>query len=124
MDTNVYGAMNTTNAFLPLIKKKEQGKRQIFFVSSSMGSLTGEMSQVPFGITYSMSKAALNMYVVKLAAQFKDEGLTIVSTHPGACSCAVLPTSPPADGNFLPLPFLRSVSLLPPFFFSYPGYVK
>lgn len=83
MNTNVFGAMHCVEAFLPLVRQKEAGKKQIFLISSIMGSLAGPMGSTPYGMTYSMSKAALNMFGLKLSAELGEEGVTVVSIHPG-----------------------------------------
>ncbi|BGP17899.1 hypothetical protein JCM10213_000976 [Rhodosporidiobolus nylandii] len=79
--TNVYGVIHTVNSFLPLLEK---GKgKQIFVVSSIVASFGGPFSQIPGAVTYSMSKAAVNMYVVKLARELGPKGYTVVPFHPG-----------------------------------------
>ncbi|GAA5933764.1 SDR family oxidoreductase [Sporobolomyces koalae] len=79
LKTNLYGVINTINAFLPLLKQG-QGK-QIFVTSSILGSIGGPMGHV--ASAYSISKAAVNMYTVKLARELAEEGFTVVPFHPG-----------------------------------------
>ncbi|GAA6049875.1 hypothetical protein JCM3770_004226 [Rhodotorula araucariae] len=77
---NVFGVLNVTKAFLPLLRKGT-GK-QIFSVSSMCGSIEvwgGNTSTA----AYSLSKVALNMYSEKLATELGPEGFTVVVFHPG-----------------------------------------
>ncbi|GAA5950503.1 hypothetical protein JCM21900_004829 [Sporobolomyces salmonicolor] len=79
--TNLYGAAHTITHFLPLLQK---GKgKQIFVTSSIVGSLGGPVSQVPGAVTYSISKAAVNMLTVKWARELGPEGFTVIPFHPG-----------------------------------------
>ncbi|GAA5833096.1 hypothetical protein JCM11251_006515 [Rhodosporidiobolus azoricus] len=79
--TNLYGAIFTVQYFLPLLRKG-RGK-QIFVVSSLVASFGGSYSQTPMGVTYSISKAAVNMYTVKVGRELGPEGFTVVPFHPG-----------------------------------------
>ncbi|GAA5918458.1 hypothetical protein JCM6882_005139 [Rhodosporidiobolus microsporus] len=79
--TNVYGVVHTVTHFLPLLRK---GKgKQIFVVSSIVASFGGAYSQTAAGVTYSMSKAAVNMFTLKTARELGPEGFTVVPFHPG-----------------------------------------
>ncbi|SGY14339.1 BQ5605_C010g06146 [Microbotryum silenes-dioicae] len=80
-ETNVYGVVQATEVFLPLLRKGN--KKQIFVVSSLLGSIGGDFSKAPVAATYSASKAAINMWSVKLARELADEGFTVVPFHPG-----------------------------------------
>ncbi|GAA5970774.1 hypothetical protein JCM3765_006304, partial [Sporobolomyces pararoseus] len=81
LKTNLYGVINTINAFLPILKK---GKgKQIFVTSSTLGSIGGPLGQTPVASAYSISKTAVNMYIVKLARELAEEGFTCVPFHPG-----------------------------------------
>ncbi|POY73438.1 hypothetical protein BMF94_3776 [Rhodotorula taiwanensis] len=79
--TNVEGAIHTVRYLLPLLNQGHA--KQIFFISSICGSMQGFYSESAAGVTYSMSKAALNMYGVKLARELGDKGFTVVLLHPG-----------------------------------------
>ncbi|KAM0786297.1 hypothetical protein ACM66B_001775 [Microbotryomycetes sp. NB124-2] len=79
LEVNVFGAMYTTEAFVPLLQKGN--KKQIIFLSSILGSLGNPMAQSPAAGTYSMTKAAINMYAIKLSAALK--GFTVIPFHPG-----------------------------------------
>jgi len=47
LKTNLYGVVNTVNAFLPLLKENKQGKKQIFVTSSTLGSIGGPYGKMP-----------------------------------------------------------------------------
>ena len=85
-DTNFFGVITVTQAFLPLIKKSENGR--IVNVSSGLGSLTQnsdpnwEFKEVK-PIAYNSSKAALNMFTIVLASQLKDTKIKVNSADPG-----------------------------------------
>ncbi|KAI1076920.1 dehydrogenase with different specificitie [Whalleya microplaca] len=98
METNVFGVVNVTEAFLPLLRKAGgQGGHdpRLIFVSSSMGSLTGAAD--PQGrvykaatgsspMEYRTSKAALNMLMVEYWKEYgTHEGglLRVFSADPG-----------------------------------------
>lgn len=79
--TNVEGAIFTVQYLRPLLERGQA--KQIFFISSIVGSMQGFYSQLSAGVSYSMSKAALNMYGVKLARELGDKGYTVLLIHPG-----------------------------------------
>jgi len=85
-ETNLFGLVAVTQAFLPLIKKSAAGR--IVNLSSILGS-TAEHSD-PSSMIYAMrfpaydsSKAAVNMYTAELAQTFKDTAMKINAAHPG-----------------------------------------
>ncbi|GAA5990277.1 hypothetical protein JCM10908_005908 [Rhodotorula pacifica] len=79
--TNVEGAIFTVQYLRPLL---ERGKaKEIFFISSIVASAQGFYSQFAGGVSYSMSKAALNMYGIKLARELGEKGYTVLLIHPG-----------------------------------------
>lgn len=85
-DTNFFGVIAVTRAFLPLIKKSEGGR--IVNVSSGLGSLTNNSnSDWDFSavkpVAYNSSKAALNMFTVILASELKDTKIKVNSADPG-----------------------------------------
>ncbi len=84
-ETNVFGTLAVTQAFLPLLKKSSSGR--IVNVSSELGSLANNGDPAwPFAahklIGYNASKAALNMLTVQLAAQLKPSGILVNSADP------------------------------------------
>src|SRR5262249_3765306 len=84
--TNFLGAVATTQAMLPLLKKAGAGR--IVNVSSDLGSITRhgdptwKYAQVKV-LGYCASKAALNMFTVQLAFELRDDGIAVNSVNPG-----------------------------------------
>ncbi|MDO9453589.1 MAG: SDR family oxidoreductase [Stagnimonas sp.] len=85
-DTNVFGLVAVTNAFLPLIKKSSAGR--IVNLSSILGSNTLHQ-QKDSGIydykipAYNVSKSAVNAWTVHLAHELKDTAIKVNAAHPG-----------------------------------------
>jgi len=86
-DTNVFGLIATTNAFLPLLRKSEGGR--VVNLSSILGSIEFhakpgspiyESKDTP---AYNVSKAAVNAYTVQLAHELKETGIKVNAAHPG-----------------------------------------
>ncbi|HKI45168.1 MAG TPA: SDR family oxidoreductase [Balneolales bacterium] len=84
-ETNFFGAVQTTQQFISLLKKSKEPV--IVNVSSGLGSLAIHNStQNPnYRIfdAYSCSKTALNAFTVMLANEFKDTSFKINSVTPG-----------------------------------------
>jgi len=80
--TNVIGVVHTINAFLPLLRAGEMKK--CIIISSGMGSVRFVLNNnMTFAPGYSVSKAALNLAVAKLAVQYKEDGVVFLSISPG-----------------------------------------
>jgi len=86
-DTNVFGLIATTDAFLPLLRKSGAGR--IVNLSSILGSIefhakpgspVYESKDTP---AYNVSKAAVNAYTVQLAYELKDTKVKVNAAHPG-----------------------------------------
>jgi NAD(P)-dependent dehydrogenase (short-subunit alcohol dehydrogenase family) len=90
LETNLFGAWRTAQAFLPLLRRSAHGR--IVNVSSGAGS-HGEMQ---FGLTinhgasasYGISKAALNGLTAKLAAELDGTGILVNAVCPGLTATA------------------------------------
>ena len=84
-ETNFFGAIQTTQQFIDLLKKS--GKPRIVNVSSQLASLTFQSNtQNPNHAiydAYSCSKTALNAFTVLLAKEFRNTNLKINSVEPG-----------------------------------------
>jgi NAD(P)-dependent dehydrogenase (short-subunit alcohol dehydrogenase family) len=86
MLTNYVGTVAVTQAMLPLLQ--EAGKAQILNVSSELGSVSlhndpnWKYAPVKF-LAYCASKAALNMFTVQLAYEFRDGSIAVNSVNPG-----------------------------------------
>ena len=85
-ETNFFGVVAVTQAFLPLLLKSEAGR--IVNVSSILGSISLHAdprsviydNKIP---AYSCSKAALNAYAVQLAYELKSTSIKVNAAHPG-----------------------------------------
>jgi NAD(P)-dependent dehydrogenase (short-subunit alcohol dehydrogenase family) len=84
--TNVAGPLMIAETFIGNVRASHQKK--IIAISSAAGSVSvppfmPNGSPVPDHYWYRISKAALNSAMRLLAAQFKDQGITVVMFHPG-----------------------------------------
>jgi NAD(P)-dependent dehydrogenase (short-subunit alcohol dehydrogenase family) len=84
--TNVFGAVAVTQAFLPLLRRSDDGR--IVNVSSTMGSLSDQLDPASpyFGLVlpaYQSSKAALNALTVSLSKALAGTSVTVNSVCPG-----------------------------------------
>jgi NAD(P)-dependent dehydrogenase (short-subunit alcohol dehydrogenase family) len=85
-ETNLFGLIATTQAFLPLLRKSDAGR--IVNLSSVLGSMTYHSTpgspiygyHVP---AYNVSKAAVNAFTVQLAYELKDTKIKVNAAHPG-----------------------------------------
>ncbi|KAK2056891.1 short chain dehydrogenase [Colletotrichum caudatum] len=90
-NTNVFGSISVTEAFMPLLHNSTKTRR-IVFVSSGLGSLaarTDPKVEYPPGerLEYTSSKAALNHAAMTFAARFRDDTSWKVNVCcPGYCS--------------------------------------
>lgn len=85
-DTNFFGVIAVTQAFLPLLRKSAAGR--IVNVSSGLGSLTqhGDPSWEFYEVkplAYNSSKTALNAFTVTLAHELKGTKIKVNSADPG-----------------------------------------
>lgn len=84
-ETNFFGAVQTTQQFIPLLERSEDPR--IVNVSSQMGSLTTQQhtqnSNRRLFDAYSCSKTALNAFTVMLANALKATPFKVYSVTPG-----------------------------------------
>ena len=85
-DTNVFGLVAVTRAFLPLLHRSRAGR--IVNVSSALGSLTLHSDPASFVYdykvpAYNVSKSAVNAWTVQLAWELKDSPIKVNTIHPG-----------------------------------------
>jgi NAD(P)-dependent dehydrogenase (short-subunit alcohol dehydrogenase family) len=86
-DTNLFGVVAATQAFLPLLRRSEAGR--IVNVSSGLGSLTlhsdPASSIYDFKLpAYNVSKTALNGWTVHLAHELRNTSIKVNAIHPGS----------------------------------------
>ncbi len=80
-ETNFFGAVQTTQQFIDLLKKSAEPR--IVNVSSGLGSLTFSNSHDFEFYAYGCSKTALNAFTVSLAKEFRNTNFKINSVEPG-----------------------------------------
>jgi NAD(P)-dependent dehydrogenase (short-subunit alcohol dehydrogenase family) len=92
-DTNFFGVVQTTQAFLPLLQQSDHAK--IINISSEVGSL--DAHSVPGGQRrwdqihgYGSSKTALNAFTLMLATELRDHNISVNSVTPGPTSTDLL----------------------------------
>ncbi len=78
LDTNLLGAWQTTQAFLPLLRRSAHAR--VVNVSSEGGSLSGMTGGTP---AYSVSKAALNALTRLLAGELRADRILVNAVCPG-----------------------------------------
>lgn len=85
-DTNLFGVVRVTQAFIDLLKKAPEPR--IVNVSTSMASLAlaADLANVNYPsrfVVYQSSKAALNMYTINLAYELRDTPVKVNAVCPG-----------------------------------------
>lgn len=85
-ETNFFGVINVTQAFLDLLKKSD--KPRISNITSGLGSLTlhSDPSWKYYQVknsAYGPSKTALNAYTIVLAYELKDSNFKVNAIDPG-----------------------------------------
>lgn len=81
MAVNIKGPLIVSEAFYNNVKTSTQKK--IIAISSSNGTLTGELKPQPGATFYRMSKAALNREMQIVAASTRADGVTVIMFNPG-----------------------------------------
>jgi NAD(P)-dependent dehydrogenase (short-subunit alcohol dehydrogenase family) len=76
--TNTFGALEMTQAFLPYLKKSTSAR--VINISSGYGQLDGLSANVP---SYCLSKLALNGVTIMLSKALKKHGIAVNSMCPG-----------------------------------------
>lgn len=85
-DTNVYGVVRVTQAFIDLLRKSAEPR--IVNVSTAMASLAAaaDISSNNYPkryVVYQSSKSALNMYTINLAYELRDTAIKVNAVCPG-----------------------------------------
>lgn len=76
LELNLYGMDNVTKAVLPIMRAQRSGR--IVCMSSIAGILP-----IPFQLWYSVSKAAINAYVLALQNEVRPYGISVCAIMPG-----------------------------------------
>ncbi|KAF9564434.1 NAD(P)-binding protein [Agrocybe pediades] len=87
METNFFGLVQTTNAFVPLLRKAAlgSGSAVILNVSTDMAS-NAYQARPEAGlhvVAYNTSKAAANSYTIALFHELKKDGIKVNAVTPG-----------------------------------------
>jgi len=85
-ETNFFGLVSVTQAFLPLLRKSPAGR--IVNLTSILGSIAehADRNSPIYGKNfpaYDASKAAVNMFTVELSQALADTPIKVNSVHPG-----------------------------------------
>ena len=85
-ETNLFGVVAVTQAFLPLLRKSEAGR--IVNLSSILGSnaLHSDPQSPIYDFkvpAYNVSKSAVNAFTVQLAYELRDTPIKVNAAHPG-----------------------------------------
>lgn len=88
-ETNLFGVVEVTVAFLPLIRKAQAGR--IVNVSSLLASLGTHCDEQSYAYSamfkslpaYSASKSAVNSWTIHLAYELRDTQIKVNAVHPG-----------------------------------------
>lgn len=90
-ETNVFGVLSVTQAFVPLLRKSKSAR--IVNVSSSLGSLAINAVPHPYRATfnpgYGASKTALNAITLAFAIDLEAEGIKVNAVSPGFTKTAL-----------------------------------
>ncbi|MFC3158310.1 SDR family NAD(P)-dependent oxidoreductase [Chryseobacterium arachidis] len=91
-DTNVFGTLALTQAFLPLLHKSDNSR--IVTVSSALGSLGNNSNpenpyRSNFDAVYGASKTALNGIFLSLAIELEDTPIKVHLVSPGFTATAL-----------------------------------
>ncbi|MEL6526163.1 MAG: SDR family oxidoreductase [Chloroflexota bacterium] len=78
LQVNSVAPVMITQALLPLLKNSANPR--VVMVSSHMGSIERAGTS---GLSYRMSKAAVNMATKVLSGMLHDDNVTVITTHPG-----------------------------------------
>ncbi|KAK3379092.1 putative short-chain dehydrogenase [Lasiosphaeria ovina] len=95
-ESSLYGAIWTTNAFLPMI---ESGKeKKIIHISTGIADARViKGTGVTAAVDYAVAKGAMNILVAKYAAELEPKGIKVVALSPGWVDTYAGPTPKPAE---------------------------
>jgi NAD(P)-dependent dehydrogenase (short-subunit alcohol dehydrogenase family) len=105
-DTNVFGAIRVTNAFLPLLRRAPAAR--IVNVSSKLASLSRALetgAHLTF-LAYNSSKTALNAVTLQYALALRDTPIKVNAVDPGHSATDIngrVGDRPPSEAARLPV---------------------
>ena len=106
-DTNVFGAIRVTNAFLPLLRRARAGR--IVNITSRLASLSRALENTPSHLTflaYNSSKTALNAVTLQYALALRETPIKINVVDPGHSATDIngrMGDRPPSEAARLPV---------------------
>jgi NAD(P)-dependent dehydrogenase (short-subunit alcohol dehydrogenase family) len=106
-DTNVFGAIRVTNAFLPLLRRAPAAR--IVNVTSRLASLSRALENTPshlIFLAYNSSKTALNAVTLQYALALRGTPIKINSVDPGHSATDIngrMGDRPPSEAARLPV---------------------
>ncbi len=92
INTNLWGAVYCTLAFLPLLRKSS---RPVIVNVSSLAGLSGVLGALP----YTISKFALRGFSEALRLELKKEKIFIIQVHPGVIDTGIIENIPGIDAD-------------------------
>lgn len=92
METNFFGLVQTTIAFLPLLRKSANAV--ILNVATTTNTIQARPNAGFQVVAYNTSKAAVNSYTVALAQELRGEGIKVNAVAPGFTSTKLNNFSP------------------------------
>jgi len=87
LQTNFFGAVNVTNAFLPHMRSRRDG------TIVNIGSRAGWTTNIPCSGLYASSKAALHAFTETLATEVELFNIRVLLVEPGAFRTSAIRTS-------------------------------
>ncbi|KAK5116586.1 hypothetical protein LTR85_009211 [Meristemomyces frigidus] len=90
-DTNLFGAVQVTETFLPLMRKSTlPGGKRIAFTSSGLSSLQWASEDTQYSAAnwpiYRSTKTALNMVMLYYVKSLEKEDFVVTASDPGYCA--------------------------------------
>jgi len=90
INTNLWGAVYCTLAFLPLLRKSS---RPVIVNVSSLAGLAAVLGALP----YTISKFALRGFSEALRLELKEEKISVIQVHPGVVDTGIVENIPGID---------------------------
>ncbi|KAL0568793.1 hypothetical protein V5O48_013190 [Marasmius crinis-equi] len=91
METNLYGVIEITQTFLPLLRKaaSQNGAKPVILLNTtdmSSNAFQARPNSILHFTAYNTSKAAANSYIIALSHELRKEGILVNAVTPGFTS--------------------------------------
>ena len=83
METNFFGLVQTTIAFLPRVRKGTNAVILNVTIDMASNTIQSRPGAIMHVVAYNTSKAAANSYTIALAQELKAEGIKVNAVTPG-----------------------------------------